>query len=81
MRKHLVAAVIVVLSGTGSMAGQEFYVVKESKGRGCEIKAEKPDAASMVGTKSYATREEAKNAKRAAPECAESNPREGRDPQ
>jgi hypothetical protein len=71
MHKYLIAGMVVALTSTGCFAAEEFYVVKDSEGRGCEITRDKPDAANMIGTKSYASRQDAKDAKRAAPECAD----------
>jgi hypothetical protein len=81
MRKYFIAGVVVALTSTSCLAAQEFYVVKDPKGRGCEITSDKPDAANIIGTKSYASRQDAKDAKRAAPECADAAQKGGGAPQ
>ncbi len=70
MYKYILAAVLVASAST-AMAAQEFYVAQDPKKKGCEIEHQKPDGVAkiMIGTASYATRAEAKAAKRAAPEC------------
>jgi hypothetical protein len=73
MYKYVLAAVFFVSTSAVCFAAQEFYVVIDQKGRGCEIERDKPDGTTkvMVGTSSYPTRADAKAAKRAAPECAD----------
>ncbi len=63
------AIVAVVLFAVSSPAlAAEFYLAKDASTQICDIVQEKPDGTKliMVGTKSYATREEAKAAKKAA---------------
>jgi hypothetical protein len=78
MYKYFIAGVIVAMTSTNCLAASEFYVVKEAKGRGCDITQKKPeDASNIVGTKTYASRQEAKDAKRAAPECVDTTEKGG----
>jgi hypothetical protein len=77
MYKYVLAAAFFVSTSAVCFAAQEFYVVTDQKGHGCEINHEKPDGVTkiMVGTSSYSTRADAKAAKRAAPECADTDPK------
>jgi hypothetical protein len=71
MHKYITAAVFVASTSTSCLAAEEFYVVQDAKTKDCTIQAKKPDGTAeiMIGTSSYATRDEAKTAKKAAPEC------------
>jgi hypothetical protein len=71
MYKYVLAAALVASTSTACLAAQEFYLVQDAKTKGCDIVREKPDGVTniMIGTSSYATRPEAKAAKKAAPEC------------
>jgi hypothetical protein len=71
MHKYIFAAAFVALSSTACLAAQQFYVTQEATTKHCEIGPEKPDGVKkiMLGAGPYATRAEAKAAKKAAPEC------------
>jgi hypothetical protein len=73
MYKYVVAALLVVLVPTTCLAAGPYYVARDTsiKGVKCKVVEEKPDGVKMlmVGTATYATRQEAKSAKKAAPEC------------
>jgi hypothetical protein len=72
MKAHLCAACLVTFITSASVAAEEFYVVQNPKTGNCKISNKKDDGTNvMVGTSSYATAEEAKVAKKAAPECKE----------
>ena len=70
MYKYILAVVFVASASTACLAAQEFYVVQDAKTKDCQVEHEKPDGVQkiMIGT-AYATRAEAKTAKKAAPEC------------
>jgi hypothetical protein len=82
MYKYLLLAVFLASTCISSWAAQEFYVALSPK-EGCKIVNEKPDGtkAIMVGSAPYATREEAKTAKKAAPECAPPKGKSDENPQ
>jgi len=69
MQKYLVAAILVL--GASPALASEFYVAQNPSTKDCKIVNTKPDGTTMtmVGPSSYVTREEAKAAKKAAPEC------------
>jgi hypothetical protein len=72
MKSHLLAASLMPLLFTTALAAEEFYVVQNPKTGSCKISNKKDDGQHiMIGTASYATAEEAKKAKNAAPECKE----------
>ena len=68
----LAAAVLLVLSSTSAWAA-EFYLAKDPATGQCNIVTEKPDGTKMmmVGTQAYATRDEAKAAKKVAKKAGE----------
>lgn len=70
MQKYLVVAALLSLFATPVLAA-EFYVAQDPTTKKCKVVEEKPDGKSMVtiGAGAYATRDEAKAAKRAAAEC------------
>jgi hypothetical protein len=70
MSKRIVLAAVLIAIATPALA-EEFYVGQEPETKRCKIVTEKPDGQSMVmiGTDAYATKEEAKAAKKAAAEC------------
>ena len=70
MSKQVVFAAVLIAIATPALAA-EFYVGQDFKSKRCKVVTEKPDgqAMIMIGTESYATKEEAKAAKRAAAEC------------
>jgi hypothetical protein len=71
MYKYVVAALLVAFAPTASLAGATFFVAQDPATKKCKVVEEKPDGVKMVmvGTATYATRPEAKTAKKAAPEC------------
>jgi len=73
MQKYLVAALLVL--GTSPTLASEFYVARNPSTKDCKIVKSNPDGTTMtmVGPSSYVTRDDAKAAKEAAPECREAN--------
>jgi hypothetical protein len=72
MKSHLLAASLMPLLFTAALAAEEFYVVQNPKTGSCKISNKKDDGQHiMIGTASYATANEAKAAKNAAPQCKE----------
>jgi hypothetical protein len=63
----LAAAALLVLTSTSAWAA-EFYLAKDPATGQCNIVTEKPDGTKMmmVGTQTYATKDEAKAARKAA---------------
>jgi hypothetical protein len=70
MSKRIALAAVLIAIATPALA-EEFYVAQEPDTKKCKIVTEKPDGQSMImiGTESYATRDDAKAAKKAAAEC------------
>jgi hypothetical protein len=70
MSKRIALAAVLIAIATPALA-EEFYVGQEPETKRCKIVTEKPDGQSMImiGTESYATKEAAKAAKKAATEC------------
>ena len=70
MPKYVVVAALLLAVATPALAA-EFYLVQDPKTKKCNIVGEKPDGKTwvMVGTEAYATKEEAKAAKQANPDC------------
>jgi len=71
MHKFLVAALVVLNISTPCLAAAEFWVAHDPVAKDCQIVRKKPDGKTliMLGTSSYPTRDAAKAAKRATPEC------------
>ena len=70
MSKFLVIAAVLITVATPALAA-EYFVAQDPTTKKCKIVQEKPDGKTlaMIGTTSYATKEEAKAAKKAAAEC------------
>ena len=70
MSKRIAFAAVLIAIATPALA-EDFYVGQDPESKRCRIVTEKPDGQTMVmiGTASYATKEEAKAAKKAAAEC------------
>jgi hypothetical protein len=70
MPKYVVTAALLIAVATPALAA-EFYVGQDPTTKKCSVVTEKPDGQTMVmiGTQPYATRPEAKAAKKAAAEC------------
>jgi hypothetical protein len=68
----LPAAALLVLTSTSAWAA-EFYLAKDPATGQCKIVTEKPDGTKMmmVGTQAYATKDEAKVARKAAKTAGE----------
>jgi hypothetical protein len=68
MTKYVIATLLVII-GTPALAA-EYYVAQDPTTKRCNVTREKPDgkASVMVGT-AYATKEDAKAAKKANPDC------------
>jgi hypothetical protein len=71
MLKYVVVAVMLTAFATPALA-EEWYVVQDPTTKKCSQTKKKPDGQSlvMVGTGTYTTNDEAKAARKAAPECA-----------
>ncbi len=71
MYPYVFAAIFVLGTSTASFAAEELFVAQDPATKDCKTTKKKPDGTSMVmvGTVSYKTNEEAKAAKKAAPEC------------
>ena len=71
MKRILVAVLLAPLAMTSPALAAEFYVVKDTAANKCRVVETKPDGQTlvMVGEKPYATKEEAKAAKKKATEC------------
>jgi hypothetical protein len=82
MQKYVVIAALLGMFVTPALAA-EFYVAQDPSTKKCKIVEEKPDGKSMVmiGTASYATKDEAKAARRAAAECPKKEKKADREPQ
>jgi hypothetical protein len=67
---YLVAAGLLVFV-TSPVLAAEFYVAQDPSTKECTIEETKPDGTTMImiGKASYATKKEAKEARRAAAEC------------
>ena len=61
---------VLMLAASPALAA-EFFVAQDATSKKCEVVDAKPDGTHqiMIGTQSYATKVEAKAAKKAAPEC------------
>ena len=70
MRLNLLVASLLIFAAQPALAA-EFYLTLNTSTKKCHIDSEKPDGTTrvMVGTSTYPTREDAKAAKEAAPEC------------
>ena len=70
MSKFVVVAAVLIAVATPALAA-EYFVAQDPTTKKCKIVEEKPDGETlvMIGTTSYATKEEAKAAKKAAAEC------------
>ena len=70
IRLCVVAASLLILA-TSPVLAAEFYVAQDPSTKKCKTVETKPDGTTMtmVGTSSYATKAEAKAAKKAAAEC------------
>ena len=70
MSKRIVIAALLIAIATPALA-EEYYVGQEPDSKKCKVVTEKPDGKSMImiGTDAYATKAEAKAAKKAAAEC------------
>jgi hypothetical protein len=71
MQKYILIAALLSMLATPAIAA-EFYVALNPDTKKCKIVEEKPDGKTlvMIGTTAYATKEEAKAAKRSASECS-----------
>lgn len=71
IRKMMIAGVAVAAFTLPALAATEFYVAKDAATQKCAVMDTKPDekAAMVVGTVSYASKEDADAAMKAAPEC------------
>jgi hypothetical protein len=70
-----IAIAALLMAITTPALGAEFYVGQNPQTNKCEVVTTKPDGQAMVmiGSASYATKDEAKSAKKAARECHDDN--------
>jgi hypothetical protein len=70
MPKYIVFAAVLMAVATPALAA-EFYIAQDPTTKECTVIEEKPDGQTkvMMGTKVYATKEEAKAARKANPDC------------
>ncbi len=70
MRMYVVIATTLIGITTPTLAA-EYYVVKDPTTEKCKATGKKPDGQTrvMVGTATYPTKDEAKAAMKAMPEC------------
>jgi hypothetical protein len=82
MQKHVVIAALLSMLATPAIAA-EFYVAQDPATKKCKIVEETPDGKTMVmiGTAAYATKEQAKAARRAAAECPKKEKKADQEPQ
>jgi hypothetical protein len=71
IRKMMIAGVAVAAFTLPALAATEFFVAKDAATQKCAVMDTKPDekAAMAVGAVSYANKEDAAAAMKAAPEC------------
>jgi hypothetical protein len=86
LRFFAAAAVLLALTSTSPAWAAEFFLAKDPATGTCDIVAEKPDGTKMlmVGTQAYATKDEAKAAKKAANkagECIKKGPKKENKPE
>lgn len=74
MTKALTIAILILVSATSAFAADQFYIAKDQATNKCKIVKGKPknDKLILVGTESYATKDAAKAARKAADECKKS---------
>ena len=70
MSKRIAIAAVLIAIATPALA-EEFYLGQDPETKRCKIVTEKPDGQSliMIGTESYATKDDAKAARKASAEC------------
>ena len=70
MQKYIVAAALLSMFVTPALAA-EFYVAQDPSTKKCKVVEEKPDGKTsiMIGTTSYARKDEAMDARNASAEC------------
>lgn len=72
MKIYLLAVCLMTLLVGPAIAAEEFFVVQNPNTGNCKVSNKMDDGKNkLVGTAGYATVEEAKIAKAAAPECKE----------
>ena len=72
MKTYLIAAAFTAILVVPAIAAEEFFVVQNPETGNCKVSNKKDDGTNkLIGTAGYATAEEAKAAKAAAPECKE----------
>jgi hypothetical protein len=74
MKRVLIIASLMIVAATSAQAADQFYIAKDQSTNKCKIVKSKPDGTKLVliGTDSYATKAEAKSARKAAAECKKS---------
>jgi hypothetical protein len=72
MKTYLLAAGLTALLIAPAVAAEEFFVVQNPETGNCKVSNKQDDGKNVpIGTVAYATADEAKAAKAAAPECKE----------
>ena len=71
MPKYVVVVAATLITFATPALAAEYYVVQDQATKECEVGKYKPDGQTwvLVDTKAYATKEEAKAARKAAAEC------------
>ena len=74
MTRALIIVALVLVSTTSAFSADTYYVAKDQTTNKCKIVKSKPknEKLILIGTDSYATKDEAKAARKAAAECKKS---------
>ena len=71
MTRSLIIAALILASISSAFSAETYYVSKDQTTNKCKIVKSKPknEKLILIGTDSYATKDEAKAARKAAAEC------------
>lgn len=71
MTRALIITALILVSTTSAFSADQFYIAKDTTTNKCKIVKAKPTGEKLIliGTDSYATKDEAKAARKAAAEC------------
>ena len=71
MTKAMIIAATILVSTTSAFSADTYYVAKDQTTNKCMIVKAKPEGEKLIpiGTESYATKDAARAAKKAAAEC------------
>ena len=75
MTRSLIIAALILASISSAFSAEAYYVAKDQTTNKCKIVKSKPknEKLILIGTDSYATKDEAKAARKAAAECKKTN--------